>query len=94
MSYNFLHLTVQEFLAAFHIVHQGTEEQEKVLSVEEMESGKYTGGESGNSFVAMFVAGLNGLKQFKLFAPKCCSYDHIILLHLLFESQNEVLTTS
>ena len=30
-SYNFLHLTVQEFLAAFHIVHQGTGEQEKVL---------------------------------------------------------------
>ena len=26
-SYNFLHLTVQEFLAALHIVHQGTRRQ-------------------------------------------------------------------
>ena len=30
-SYNFLHLTVQEFLAALHIIHQGTEMQEEVL---------------------------------------------------------------
>ena len=33
-SYNFLHLTVQEFLAALHIVQQGTREQEKVVSGE------------------------------------------------------------
>ena len=30
-SYNFLHLTVQEFLAAFHILHLGTGAQQKVL---------------------------------------------------------------
>ena len=50
--------------------------------------------ESGRSFVAMFVAGLNGLKQCNLLVPEDCSYEHITLLHLLFESQNEVLTTS
>ena len=49
---------------------------------------------SGRSLVAMFVAGLNGLKQSKLFVPERCSYEHITLLHLLFESQNEILTTS
>ena len=33
-SYHFLHLTVQEFLAALHIVHQRTRRQEKVLKGE------------------------------------------------------------
>ena len=42
----------------------------------------------------MFVAGLNGLKQCNLFVPEYCSYEDITLLHLLFESQNEILTTS
>ena len=93
-SFNFLHLTLQEFLAAFHIVHQGTGEQEKVLRGEAIKSGKCEEMGSERGFVAMFVAGLNGLKQSNLFVPKHCSYKHITLLHLLFESQNEILTTS
>ena len=53
VSHNFSHLTVQEFLAAFHIVHQATSEKVKVFKGKEVESQRY----------AMFVAGLNGLKH-------------------------------
>ena len=60
----------------------------------ESEESEYEEMESGKSFVAMFVAGLNGLKQSKLFVPEDCSNEHITLLHLLFESQNYILTTS
>ena len=49
---------------------------------------------SGRNFATMFVAGLNGLRQCKLLVPENCSDEHITLFHLLFESQNEVLTTS
>ena len=59
---------------------------------ENIESG-YEDMESG-SFVAMFVAGLNGLKQCNLLVPQHCSDEHIALFHLLFESQDEILTTS
>ena len=90
-SYNFLHLTLQEFLAALHIVHQGTGEQKKVLG-KEMERGRYE--KSWRSVVAMFMVGLNGLKQGELFVPEDCSYTDITLFNLLFESQNEMLTTS
>ena len=112
---------MQEFLTAFHIVHQGTQIQRKVLKGEvvfkgpTMEEGEMMlGGSvsdtncslskndengyeemgSGRSIVAMFVAGLNGLKQSKLFVPERCSDEDITLLHLLFESQNQILTTS
>ena len=81
---------MQEFLAAFHIVHQGTDRAGESASLGEK---RWKVGMKWK-VVAMFVAGLNGLKQSKLFVPEHCSYEHITLLHLLFESQNEILTTS
>ena len=50
---------------------------------------EYEGMESGRSFVPMFVAELNGLKQCKLSVPNVCSHKDITLLHLLFESQSK-----
>ena len=53
--YNFLHLTVLEFLAALHIVYQGAGEQEKVFSREavfrhlNMEEGEVVHGGSDRS---------------------------------------------
>ena len=63
-----------------------------VVSAKMMEGG-CEGMESGRSYVAMFVAGLNGLKRCKLCVPRCLSNERIHLLHLLFESQNETLIT-
>ena len=98
VSYNFLHLTVQEYLAAFHIMHQGTRKQEKFLRGEVVFSSpvmsRYEEKEIGRGYVRMFVAGLSGLRQSKLLLSKRCSLKDITLLHLLFESQNETLTTS
>ena len=33
MSYNFLHLTIQEYFAAYHMSQQSTEEQKKMLKL-------------------------------------------------------------
>ena len=63
-------------------------------SLSEDDESRYDEMESGRSFVAMFVAGLNGLKQCKLLVPKICLYEHITFVHLFFESQDEVVTTS
>ena len=50
--------------------------------------------DSGRAFVPLFVAGLNGLKQCKLFIPELCIQEDITFLHFLFESQNEILASS
>ena len=50
--------------------------------------------ESGRCFVRKFVAGLNGLQQCKLLVPEHCQEEEdIAFLHVLFESQNEILIT-
>ena len=72
----------------------GGSESDTDISLRENDETGYEEMGSGRSFVAMFVAGLNGLKQSKLFVPEGCSGEHITLFHLLFESQDEVLTTS
>ena len=56
LSYNFLHLTVQEFLAAFHLSQQSTEEQIEIF--------KLHMGTSIYLMVLKFLAGLTSFKGF------------------------------
>ena len=51
LSYNFLHLTIQEFLAAYHVSLQSTERQVKIVHPMSSFSGK-------NGMVLKFMAGL------------------------------------
>ena len=50
--------------------------------------------ETGKGFVRLFLAGLSQLKDFKLLVRKDCGDEDVAFLNLLFESQNEILTTS
>ena len=67
----------------------------KAVSSESMMKVDMKRWESGRSFVVIFVVGLNGLKQYKLIRSRVIvHHGDITLLHLLFESQNEILTAS
>ena len=59
LSYNFLHLTVQEYLAAFHLSQQPVEKQVKHFM-------KYCSGEDeqGNTHINMVVQFLSGMRKF------------------------------
>ena len=56
-SYNFLHLTIQEFLAAYHVSLQSTERQVKIFHPLSSFSGK-------NGMVLKFMAGLGKFEGF------------------------------
>ena len=56
LSYNFLHLTVQEFLAAFHLSQQSTEKQIEIIKLHK-KSSMY-------QMVLKFFAGLTNFKGF------------------------------
>ena len=101
VSYNFLHLTLQEYLAAYHISQQSRDEQvafmRKQIERDELE------------VVVRFVAGLSNLgrdswKVVRGFANKDGREDSFIheeknfiiieILHWLFESQNQLAILS
>ena len=102
VSYNFLHLTVQEYLAAYHISQQSRDEQVAFME-EEI---------SDMKVVVRFLAGLTELgrdvwdvvsefacedKQMQ-YSYKCIpneeSFIKLEILHLLFESQDPSAITS
>ena len=56
LSYNFLHLTIQEFLAAFHLSKQSTEQQVEMFRLYQ--------NTSSYKMVLKFMAGLTSLKGF------------------------------
>ena len=56
LSYNFLHLTVQEFLAAFHMSQQSTEKQVEIFKLHQMNS--------TYKMVLKFLAGINNFRGF------------------------------
>ena len=98
VSYNFLHLTVQEYLAAYHISRQSRDEQVAFMR-EHLESEKLW-------VVVRFLAGLSELGRdlwdvVREFASEersegSLNQHHIRLeiLHLLFESQDSSAITS
>ena len=85
VSYNFLHLTVQEYLAAYHISQQSRDEQVAFMR-EHVEIKKL-------EVVVRFLAGLSelGRNLWDVVREFACDDKHNIrleILHLLFESQN------
>ena len=81
-SYSFPHLTIQEFLAAYHISQLSENEQQDI----------YECLAKNSSFVVVlrFLAGLTGLKSITLTIPD--EVSDFNLIQQLFESQNKVLT--
>ena len=84
VSYNFLHLTLQEYLAAYHISQQSRDEQVAFMR-EHIESEKL-------EVVVRFLAGLTELGRdlWDVVREFACDYKHNIrleILHWLFESQ-------
>ena len=93
VSYNFLHLTVQEYLAAYHISLQSRDEQVAFMR-EHVESKKL-------EVVVRFLAGLTELgREFwdvvRGFASAAWPWDFIKpeILHCLFESQDPLAISS
>ena len=84
VSYNFLHLTIQEYLAAYHISQQSRDEQVAFMR-EHIESKKL-------EVVVRFLAGLTELGRdlWDVVREFACDGQHNIrleILHWLFESQ-------
>lgn len=104
VSYNFLHLTVQEFLAAYHILLQGQSMQQRcingVLNFERDTEIAFSENElvvctGSGEVVSKFVAGLSELKHkawLSLDAGLMCNGD-LTMASILFEAQNEALTS-
>ena len=91
VSYNFLHLTVQEYLAAYHISQQSRDEQVAFMR-EHVESEKL-------EVVVRFLAGLTeqGRDLWDVVRQFACDDKHTIrleILHWLFESQNPSAITT
>ena len=103
VSYNFLHLTVQEYLAAYHISQQSQDEQVAFMR-EHIESSKL-------EVVVRFLAGLTELGRdlwdvvrgfasklhmsiYSSFGEKEMKLIKLEILHWLFESQDSSAITS
>ena len=103
VSYNFLHLTIQEYLAAYHISQQSRDEQVAFMR-ERIGSEKL-------KVVVRFLAGLTELGRdlwdvvrefasedkhdiYTLFLSKQENFIKLEILHLLFESQDSSTITS
>ena len=92
VSYNFLHLTVQEYLAAYHISQQSRDEQVAFMEKEMFEK----------EVVVRFLAGLTELgtklwdvvREFAFEAKKETNFIKLRILHWLFESQDSSAITS
>ena len=97
VSYNFLHLTVQEYLAAYHISQQSRDEQVAFME-EEMRDNIFE-----LKVVVRFLAGLTELGRdlWNILREFASEHKHNIerfieveFLHLLFESQDPSVITS
>ena len=89
VSYNFLHLTVQEYLAAYHISQQSRDEQVAFMKDNIFEK----------EVVVRFLAGLTklGTELWEVVQEFAFDDEHNItleILHLLFESQDSSAVTS
>ena len=93
-SYNFLHLTLQEFLAAFHVCRTYQHKQQLLLFME-----------TQSSMIILFLAGLTQLSdpwtKCVLPTPRVRSSDNEMVVYLnrqhilwLYETQNEQLIFS
>ena len=99
VSYNFLHLTVQEYLAAFHLSQQPVDEQIELLREDE---GKVSHYHRQHHFhmVLLFLCGIRNFTGYsnEVINTLClvepwfgCATQQVTLntLHFLFEAQND-----
>ena len=89
VSYNFLHLTVQEYLAAYHISQQSRDEQVALVRDNIFKK----------EVVVRFLAGLTELGRdwwdvVRGFAIENDNFIKVEILHLLFETQDPSVMTS
>ena len=100
VSYNFLHYTVQEYLAALHISHLQPQEQmtiidTKCLRMVRPKYGKayYEATQWKTTF--QFLAGITKLAEYPVkFLSNLLSKDEVTMYRWLYESQNLPLLTS
>ena len=100
VSYNFLHYTVQEYLAALHISHLQPQEQmtiidTKCLRMVRPEYGReyYEATQWKTTF--QFLAGITKLAEYPVeFLSNLLSKDKVTMYSWLYESQNLPLLTS
>ena len=99
VSYNFLHYTVQEYLAALHISHLQPQEQMTIIDTKclrmrtEYGKGYYEATQWKTTF--QFLAGITKLAEYPVeFLSNLLSKDEVTMYSWLYESQNLPLLTS
>ena len=100
VSYNFLHYTVQEYLAALHLSHLPPQEQMTIIDTKYL---RMVTTEYGWSYYEttqfktpfQFLAGITKLESYPVdFLSKLLSQDAVTIYSWLYESQNLPLLTS
>ena len=100
VSYNFLHYTVQEYLAALHLSHLQPQEQMTIIETKCLRMVKI---EYGRSYcetiqfktILQFLAGITNLEAYPVdFLSKLLSQDAATVYSWMYESQNLPLFTS
>ena len=100
VSYNFLHYTVQEYLAALHLSHLPPQEQMTIIDTKFLRMVKtkygrlyYETTQFKTTF--QFLAGITKLASYPVdFLSKLLSQDAVTMYSWLYESQNLPLLTS
>ena len=100
VSYNFLHYTVQEYLAALHLSHLPPQEQMTIINTKclrmvttEYNESYYETTQFKTTF--QFLAGITKLVSYPVdFLTKLQSQDAVTMYSWLYESQNLPLLTS
>ena len=100
VSYNFLHYTVQEYLAALHLSHLPPQEQMTIIDTKCLRVVKTVYGRSYYETTQFkttlqFLAGITKLVSYPVdFLSKLLSEDAVTMYTWLYESQNLPLLTS
>ena len=99
VSYNFLHLTIQEYLAAYHVSQQSRDDQvafmeEEIFDMEVVM--RFLGGltELGKAFWSVVRGFASEGKSTFTFVEESTNFIKLKILHLLFESQDSSAITS
>ena len=97
VSYNFLHPTVQEYLAALHLSHLPPQQQMTIIDTKFLKSkyGSSHGKATQFKMVFRFLAGITKLVSYpEIFLSKLLRRNTVTMYNWLFESQNKQLLTS
>ena len=96
VSYNFLHYTVQEYLAALHLSHLQPQEQMTIIDTKNrLRKVQYNYEATQFKTTFQFLAGITGLVTFPVdFLSNLLSQDAATICSWLYESQNLPVLTS